>query len=189
MKAKEAPVAAKKEEAVPVAVAPRHEPAGLMWADPFAYMRRLNDEFDRVFHGFGFLRGFPGTGLMETPREIAEVAKAAWSPQTELLEREGKLVVRIDLPGLTKKDVSVDVTDDMLTIKGERKQEKEEKTETTYRSERCYGSFYRSFRLPTGTDVTAAKALFKDGVLEIEMPAPPKPEERIKRLEIEEGKP
>ena len=94
--------------------------------------------------------------------------------------------MRADLPGLKKDDVKVELTDEALTLSGERKEEKEEKREGYYRSERTYGSFYRYIPLPRGTKTDTAKAEFHDGVLEVKMQVP-KSETRSRRLEITEG--
>src|SRR6185503_13501622 len=88
-------------------------------------------------------------------------------------------------PGLTKDDVKVELTNDMLTLSGERQEEKEEKREGFYRSERSYGSFYRQIPLPEGTKTEDANATFRNGVLEITMPAP-KVETSTRKLEIKE---
>jgi HSP20 family protein len=115
------------------------------------------------------------------------MAKAAWSPQVEILEREGTIVLRADLPGLGKDDISVEIDGNVIAIKGERKTQSEERKEKYFRSERSYGSFYRSFRLPDGADVSKAKATFKDGVLEVEVPAPAEQTSPAKKLEILEA--
>ena len=94
-----------------------------------------------------------------------------WSPQIETFEREGQLVVRADLPGLKKDDVNVEITDDAITISGERRNEDEERREGYYRSERSYGSFFRSIPLPEGVNAEDANATFNNGVLEITMQA------------------
>jgi len=107
-----------------------------------------------------------------------------WMPDVEIFHRDSELVVRADLPGLKKDDVKIDVMDDRLTIQGERRHEHEDKQEGFYRSERSYGSFYRQVVLPTGAMTDQAKASFKDGVLEITMPAPPESARRGRRLEI-----
>jgi HSP20 family protein len=104
-----------------------------------------------------------------------------------MFHRNNELVVRADLPGLNKDDVKVDVTEDSITIQGERKREQEEEREGVYRSERAYGSFYRVIPLPEGTIADQAKATFKDGVLEVTMPAPPEQVRRGRRVEITEG--
>jgi HSP20 family protein len=86
---------------------------------------------------------------------------------------------------MKKDEVSVDITDDAITIQGERKRESEEEREGFYRTERSYGSFCRVIPLPEGAMTEQAKANFRDGVLEVTMPAPPAPKGR--RLEIGEG--
>jgi HSP20 family protein len=105
----------------------------------------------------------------------------------EVFERDKQLVVRADLPGLTKDDIDVNITEDEIVLKGERRQESEENEEGYYRSERTYGSFYRSIPLPEGVDPDQANASFRNGVLEITMPAPEQTAKRRKRLEIREA--
>jgi HSP20 family protein len=129
-------------------------PSDLFAMNPFAMMRRLTDEMDRAFYGFGGQE--PDT----------------WSPAIDVREQEGNLVLRADLPGLTKDDVKLDVTEDTLVIQGERKREHEERRKGHYRSERTYGSFYRSIPLPEGANIDQAKANFNNGVLEVSIPIP-----------------
>mgnify|MGYP003585583847 CR=1 FL=1 len=146
---------------------------------PFAFMRRFSEEMDRLFADFGFGRDL-------SPRGFGNSGEALWSPQVEMFERDGQLIVRADLPGLTKDDVKVEVTDNSINLSGERRGEREEKDEGYYRSERSYGSFYRSIPLPEGVNADDAKATFKNGVLEIAMAAP-QAKPRGRRLEITEG--
>lgn len=146
-------------------------------ASPFSMMNRFAEEMDRLFDSFGFGRGWLA------PRGWGEVSQAMWTPQIEAFERNGEFIVRADLPGLNKDNVKVDITDNALTIQGERKQEHEEKREGFHRSERSYGSFYRTIPLPEGVSADEAKASFRDGVLEISMPAPQR-EERRRQIEI-----
>jgi HSP20 family protein len=103
-----------------------------------------------------------------------------------VLQKNGEFIVRADLPGLRKENVKVEITDNVLTLSGERKEEKEEKREGYYRSERSYGSFYRQIPLPEGAKTDTATAEFKDGVLEITMQAPER-QPRARRLEIKQG--
>jgi HSP20 family molecular chaperone IbpA len=105
-----------------------------------------------------------------------------WTPQMELMQKNGQFMVRADLPGLTKDDVKIELTENMLMIRGERKEEKEEKREGFYHSERSYGSFYRRIPLPEGAKIENATATFHNGVLEITMPAK-KVETAIRKLE------
>jgi HSP20 family protein len=127
---------------------------------PFSLMRRFSDEMDRMLDQFGFR-----PRMLDRP-----LADPEWSPDMELFERDGKLFVRIDLPGLTKKDVKVNVVEGMLNIEGERKVEKEEKQEGYYRTERRYGKFFRSLPLPDGAKLDKIQATFKNGVLEVVLP-------------------
>ena len=107
-----------------------------------------------------------------------------WAPEIEVLERDGKFVVRVDLPGLKKEDVKIEVTHDELTIEGERKLENEEKEEGMYRTERIYGRFFRRIGIPDHVKAENAVAVFKNGVLEIEMPAIPVPEVKKRTVAI-----
>ena len=160
----------------------------LLTGSPFAFMRRFSEEMDRLFEDFGFGRGLaaPGFGREFFPTAFGEFGGSAWSPQVEVFEREGQLVVRADLPGLTKDDVKVEVTDNAINLSGERKSEHEEKGEGFYRSERSYGSFYRQIPLPEGVNAENANATFRNGVLEITMQAPQR-QSRGRQLEIKEG--
>jgi HSP20 family protein len=107
-----------------------------------------------------------------------------FSPQVDIFERDGKLVLHADLPGMTKDDVTVEVTDDAVVIQGERKYEHEENQEGVYRSERSYGRFYRQIPLPEGVKTENATANFKNGVLEVTLDAPQTAKNR-KRIEIQ----
>ena len=151
-------------------------------ANPFGMMRRFTKDMDRLFNDFEEFR-FPNLFKNFAPFRM-EFDRVEWVPQVEVLQNNGQLMVRADLPGLTKDDVKVELTDDMLTISGERKEEKEEKREGFYRSERSYGTFYREIPLPEGAIADRATASFKDGVLEITVPAPPEQVSRGRRVEI-----
>ena len=154
---------------------------------PFRMLDRFAEEMDRVFDDFGFGRGWLAPRLgFGLPRPLIRRAEE-WLPDIEMLQRHNELVIRADLPGLAKDDVKVDVTEDAITIQGERKHEHEEEKAGIYRSERSYGSFYRSIPLPEGAMTDQAKAVFKDGVLEVTMPAPPESVKRGRRLEITES--
>ena len=111
-----------------------------------------------------------------------------WSPAIEVSERGDRMVVRADLPGLNKDDVKVETYDNHLVIQGERRQEHEEQGEGGYRrSERSYGSFYRSIPLPEGAQTEQARAEFKDGVLEVSVPVPASQQQRGRTIPIEAG--
>jgi HSP20 family protein len=130
----------------------------LFGMNPFGLMRQFTDEMDHFFK----------QGAKISP-EID-----LWQPAIEVKEQGGKLSVTAELPGLKEQDVKVSVADNVLTLEGERKQEKEEKREGYYHSERTYGKFSRSIGLPEGANIDQATAQFNNGVLEITVPVPEK---------------
>jgi len=138
----------------------------------------MADEMDRLFEDFG-------SGHRWMQPSWRESATDLWAPEVEVFQKNNELTIRADLPGLKREDVKVDVTDDEIFIQGERKHAREEEREGYYRSERGYGSFCRVIPLPQGAITDQAKANFKDGVLEITLPAPPASKGRP--LEITEG--
>lgn len=148
---------------------------------PFSFFDNFRTEMERLFDDFGFGQGSGLSTLGDFGRGTFN-----WSPQTEIFERGNELVVRADLPGLSKDDITVDLEDDRLTIRGERRDEREIDEEGYYQSERSYGSFYRSIPLPEGVDGEKAKADFNNGVLEITMPKPEQ-KQRGRRIEIGSG--
>jgi HSP20 family protein len=151
------------------------------FGDPFALMRDMTSEFDRWF-------GEPTRPFSRWPslrrRAISEVG---WYPEIDVFEKDNRLVTKIDLPGMKKDDVKVEVADGQLAISGERKSEAEEKGEQFYRCEREYGSFYRRVPLPEGAKIEDVKATFTDGVLEVSVPLPARPEAKMRKVEIQES--
>jgi HSP20 family protein len=151
------------------------------FGDPFALMRDMTSEFDRWFSE-------PARPFFRWPslrrRAISEVG---WYPEIDVFEKDNRLVTKIDLPGMKKEDVKVEVTDGQLAISGERKHEAEEKGEHLYRCEREYGSFFRSVPLPEGAKIEDVKATFTDGVLEVSVPLPARPEAKVRKVEIQES--
>jgi HSP20 family protein len=145
-------------------------------------LERFADELDSVFDNFGL-----GRSWLAPRNRTAQGGLDMWAPQLEVSQQNNELIVRADLPGMKKDDISIDVTDNEITISGERRKEEETERGGVYRSERSYGSFSRTVRLPEGAIADQAKATFKDGVLEIRMPAPPEQVTRGRRLEIKEG--
>ena len=131
------------------------------FANQSGLMRRFSRDMDRLFEEFGFRPRFAESALVD---------EAAWAPDVEVFERDGNLVVRADLPGMTKEDVKVKIIEDVLTLQGERRQEKEVKRDDYYRSERSYGAFHRTLVLPEGVKTDQVQATFKDGVLQVSMP-------------------
>ena len=138
-------------------------------ANLFQKMRRFTNDMERFFEDFqGF--GFPN--FFENDFAPFRMGTTEWVPQIEVFQNDRQFIVQADLPGLTKDNVKVEITDQFLTISGERKEEKEEKREGFYRSERDYGSFYRQIPLPEGAKIDNALATFVNGVLKITIAAP-----------------
>jgi HSP20 family protein len=169
-------------------------PASGSARSPFALMRRVMEDMDRMFDDFGLSRDFGfGRGFMSpfaggsSPdlwTGLSGGSAALWSPAVEVIERGDNIVVRAELPGLSKDDVNIDINGDVLTIEGERQQESENQGEGFYRSERSYGRFLRSIPLPDGVDTEKAEATFKDGVLEVTLPAPKREANRGRKISI-----
>lgn len=147
--------------------------------DPFSLLRQMTSELDRAFDDPFFNVRWPSLRL-------PAMATSGWAPRVDVFEREGRLVTKVDLPGVKKEDVSVQVTDGQLALSGERKHETEETKDNVYRSEREYGSFYRAVPLPQGVKLEDVKATFADGVLEVSVPLPTQPEAKVRKVEIQE---
>ena len=146
--------------------------AGAFGLSPFSIVRRMMEDMDRMFEGFGGGRG--GFGQV-------------WSPPIEVLERSGRILVRADMPGLSPNDVRIEARDDALVLEGERRSETEVEEEGgVYRSERTYGRFSREIPLPEAADIEKAQARFENGVLEIDIPLREEASRR-RRIEIQSG--
>jgi HSP20 family protein len=109
-----------------------------------------------------------------------------WTPMIEIFERDGKLHVTADLPGMSRDDVRIEVRDNNLVIEGERKQEKKEDREGYFLTERSYGKFYRVIPLPDDVNPDSARATFRDGVLELTMDLPRNHPSHSRTIPIEE---
>lgn len=150
--------------------------------DPFAMWRQVTSELDRMFDDATWPAfRWPSLRL----RGIAE--PVSWAPKVDVFEKDNRLVTKVDLPGLKKEDVKVEVTDGHLAISGERKRETEEKKDQFYRYEREYGTFYRTIPLPEGVKLEDIKATFADGVLQVSVPLPVRPEAKIREVEIQDA--
>jgi HSP20 family protein len=148
-------------------------PKRAMALRPWEQLSRIEREMEEMFSPFS--RWWPFGGLTERER--------AWMPPLDMVERKDELVLRADLPGLQEKDIEVSVAEGTLTIRGERKEEHEEKEGQYYYAERSFGAFVRSVPLPAGVDAEQVKATFKNGVLEVHLPRTK--EAKGKKIEIE----
>lgn len=109
------------------------------------------------------------------------------APAVDIAERDKEYEVTVELPGMDEKDVDVKFADGVLSIKGEKKEEKEEKRKDYYLSERRFGSFQRSFQVPDGVDADKIEASFKNGVLMVVLPKSPEAQKREKKIAIKKG--
>lgn len=125
--------------------------------DPFRELEEVSNRLNRLF--------WRPQSRTEAGQEM--LAMADWTPSVDISETETAYLVKAEIPGVKKEDVKVTIQGGMLTIEGERRQEKEEKGKKFHRIERTYGSFARSFRLPGDVDENSVKAEFKDGVLNV----------------------
>lgn len=158
------------------------------WSEsPFALMRRFSEDMDRFFGDFfsDFETGH-GPLASRSGRGGGGFRQGQWTPPIEVYQRDNQLVVCAELPGLGKDDINVEVSDDLLTISGERREEHEENRQGYRHSERRYGRFSRSISLPEGVNSQDMNASFRNGVLEITIPTPQR-EQRSRRIEIQDS--
>jgi HSP20 family protein len=131
--------------------------------EPVRELQTMQNEMNRLFNAF-FDSPTPANGGQTTLRR--------WIPAMDVVETEDHFVLRADLPGLSEKDVNIELEDSVLTISGERKAEHEQRNEGYYRVERASGSFSRSLTLPEGVNADGIQASFDSGVLEVRIPKP-----------------
>jgi HSP20 family protein len=155
-------------------------------ATPFDMLRR---EIDRVFEDvrsgtFRWPFRRPGMDL-----EVAWPRAEGWqmAPAMDLVEKDGAFEISAELPGLDDQNVEVKVANNTLTIRGEKREEKEEKDKQIYLSERRYGAFQRSFRIPVGVDLDRIEANFAKGVLTVTLPKGEEAQQAEKKIDIKAG--
>jgi HSP20 family protein len=144
-------------------------------------------EMDRLFDRFAGGFGLPSFGRMfdAAPRFAASFGMP--SPAIDIAEEEGSYKLTAELPGMAEKDIEISLTDDVLTIKGEKKQETEKKEANFYLSERAYGAFQRSFVLPDKVDTDKIGAEFAKGVLTVTLPKLPEAKAEPKKIEVKQA--
>lgn len=141
-------------------------------ADPFDLMREFAKEMELSFENLGFPK--------------FEAKEFDWKPAIDVFTKEGKFFVHAELPGMTKEDVKVELEENRLIVRGERRKETKEEKKDFYRSELNYGSFYRAIPLPKEVDLEKIEAKFCNGILEVTMPVAVKVEENKKEIPIGE---
>ena len=150
------------------------------WTDPFDALRRFADRLDR----------WPLAPFWGPPVETAARRRGLagiWTPQIESFQRGDQFIVRADLPGLTKDDISVELEDDAIVLTGERSSEEQHEDDGFFTSERSYGRFCRVVPLPDGAIADSVKASFQNGVLEVALQAPPHETRHGRRIEVTSG--
>jgi len=133
--------------------------------EPLGLLRQMASELDRMFDEPWTMFRWPADALTSPDGVI-------WAPKVDIVTKDNTLVTRVDLPGMKKEDVLVEVQDGKLTLSGERKKETKEEEDNFYREEREYGSFCRIVPLPKGIKADDVKATFANGVLEVKVPLP-----------------
>ncbi|MGQ0667063.1 MAG: Hsp20/alpha crystallin family protein [Nitrospiraceae bacterium] len=128
--------------------------------DPFRELEDMSERLNRVF----------ARPALHTTGGKEHLTVADWIPTVDISESDGEYLIKAELPEVKKEDVKVTVEDGVLTLQGERRQEKEEKGKRFHRVERSYGSFVRSFTLPESVDEGAVRAEYKDGMLNLHLP-------------------
>ena len=127
--------------------------------DPFRDLNILQDRMNRLFDDAG-----------STWRTDEPAATTSWSPSVDIFETEGEIVVKAELPGIDRKDIQLNLENNVLSLRGERKFQKETKDDNYHRIERSYGVFSRAFSIPATVDEERIRADYKDGVLKIVLP-------------------
>jgi HSP20 family protein len=154
---------------------------GRAWR-PFESLHR---EIDRLFDDFGrnFRWPFGRSPFAAEPLFGQELTRAKM-PAVDVVESDKAYEITADLPGMDEKNIEVKVTDGVLTMQGERQEEKEEKKKDYYLQERSYGSFQRSFELPESIDADKIEASFKKGVLTVKLPKKAEAQKPAKKIEV-----
>lgn len=147
---------------------------------PFSLLRQMTSELDRMFDE-------PWSMLRWPSVELASPDAPIWAPKVDVVTKDNTLITRVDLPGMKKEDVLVEVEDGVLTLSGERKKEVKEEKDNVYREEREYGSFCRSVPLPKGVKADDVKATFNNGVLEVSVPLPPAAASNGRKIPVQDA--
>jgi HSP20 family protein len=169
-----------KTGTVPVKTVAKAEPrtGELTHRSPWRLFDEVRDEMEDFWRGARNWPAFPHF------TKLLGKETTGWMPTTDVYRTNGNLVVKADLPGLSKDDVEVKVEDGFLIVQGERREEKEKKEKEYYRSECSYGSFYRRVPLPDDVDADKISAKVHDGVLEVTVPLPATETKEAKKITV-----
>jgi HSP20 family protein len=152
---------------------------------PHSPIAQFHQEIDRMFDNFFRGFGFPSMGL---DREHSLFAQNEWlKPTLDIAAGEKEYTISVELPGVDEKDVQLELMEDTLVIKGEKKHEKEEKEKNYYRMERSYGSFQRVLSLPEDADREGIGAAYRSGILKITVPRKGGPKKESRQISIKSG--
>lgn len=139
----------------------------------------LQREMNRVFDGFW--------GRLDSPFGALPAALSGAGPRADVVETDKAVEVTVELPGMAEQDIDVSLTDDAVTVKGEKKIERQEEKTGYHLSERSYGSFTRTIALPYGVDADKAEATFRNGVLTVTLPKTEEARSRVKKVPVTGG--
>jgi HSP20 family protein len=143
--------------------------------DPFRSILDLQKEINNLF----------GNSLSHSLEKKDAFEGGFWAPAVDIHDEKDKYLIKANLPGVKENEIDILVDDDTLTIKGERKYEKEQREKGCYRSERAYGTFQRSFVLPASIDANKINANYRNGVLEVSIPKTEETKKKQVKIEIE----
>ncbi len=146
----------------------------IIWRSPFYELEKIHREMNRFFE----------PAVSSNAGVDGSLLDGFWSPCVDVIDRKEAIVVKADLPGLTKEDISVSIDNNVLTISGEKKHEHEEKDGDVVRSERYYGGFHRAFTLPSSVDPEKVNAKFENGVLELALTKKEEAKPRQIRIDV-----
>ena len=144
---------------------------GIVRYDPFRDLRNLQEEVNRLFSS-NLSRTFGDEGI----------ARGAWNPSVDIYENKDQIVLEAELPGMNREDFDVTIENNVITVRGERRFEKKDESDSYHRVERSYGSFTRSFTLPQTVSAEGAMAEYKNGVLRVTLPK--REEVKARRIDV-----
>lgn len=162
---------------------------GLSLADPWRPVSNLRRQIDSLFEEFNRMMPFGPTGRSIFDMEPFARGGSPWGgmPAVDIVEQDNAIQISAELPGMDENNIELKLANNVLTLKGEKKDEREEKEQGYYLSERSYGSFQRSFNLPDSVDIDKIEAHFDKGVLKVTLPKKSEAQQQEKRIDIRRG--